>query len=222
MIEEDFRTRAARAIIAHRPEIVLGGDADDLGFRKTRDLLPQRERFVIGVVHGDQQLFDGQAPHFGQQGPGMGDRLLLEVVAERKIAQHFKERVMARGIAHVVEVVMLAACANTLLRRSGARHGARFHPGKDVLERDHASVREHQRRIVVRHKRRRGHHVVPLRAEVFQEGAADFVRRAHARRLGDRTALNKHDSAQGIIVQVLAVAVTIHAAAENTTASPIM
>jgi hypothetical protein len=36
----------------------------------------------------------------------MGDRLFLEIVAEGEISQHFKERVVPRRIADIVEVVM--------------------------------------------------------------------------------------------------------------------
>lgn len=38
----------------------------------------------------------------------MGDRLFLEIVAEREIAQHFKEGMVPRSIADIVEIVMLA------------------------------------------------------------------------------------------------------------------
>jgi hypothetical protein len=52
----------------------------------------------------------------GDQGPGEIDRLFLEVVAEREIAQHLEEGVVARGVADIVEVVVLAAGADAFLR----------------------------------------------------------------------------------------------------------
>ena len=45
----------------------------------------------------------------------MGNRLLFEIIAEREIAQHFEERMMACGVADIVEVIMLAAGAHALL-----------------------------------------------------------------------------------------------------------
>jgi hypothetical protein len=63
----------------------------------------------------------------------VGDRLFLEIVAEREVAQHLEERVVARGVADVVEVVVLAAGAHALLRGRGARHGARFQPVNTFL-----------------------------------------------------------------------------------------
>src|SRR5690606_13426947 len=56
MVVEDFRTRAARAGIAHRPEIVVGGDADDLLVRQAGDLLPEPGRLVVRVIDRDEQL----------------------------------------------------------------------------------------------------------------------------------------------------------------------
>ena len=54
------------------------------------------------------------------------DRLLLEVIAEREIAEHLEEGVVPRGIAHIVEIVVLAARTYALLAGGGARHGAGF------------------------------------------------------------------------------------------------
>ena len=179
MIEEDLGTRTAWAVVAHRPEIVLGGDADDAVGADTGDFLPQRKRLVIGVIDRDQQLVLGQAPFACQQCPGMGNCLFLEVIAERKIAQHFKKRVMPRGITDIVQIVVLAPGTNAFLRRCGTRSGARFKARKHVLERHHARVRKHQGRVVVRHQRRRRHHIVPVRAKVVEKGPADFVRRCH-------------------------------------------
>ena len=56
----------------------------------------------------------------GEQLPGEADRLLLEVVAEGEVAEHLEEGVVARGAAHLLEVVVLAAGAHALLRRGGA------------------------------------------------------------------------------------------------------
>ncbi len=55
VVIEDFRARAARAGIAHRPEIVAGRDADDLVVRQTGDLLPEVKGLVVRMIDGDQQ-----------------------------------------------------------------------------------------------------------------------------------------------------------------------
>jgi hypothetical protein len=51
----------------------------------------------------------------------------LKVVAERPVAQHFKESVMVYVLADIVKVIVLAPRANAFLGVSGARqlrHGA--------------------------------------------------------------------------------------------------
>jgi hypothetical protein len=43
----------------------------------------------------------------------VGDRLVLEIVAEREIAEHLEEGVVPGGVADIVEIVMLARPART-------------------------------------------------------------------------------------------------------------
>src|SRR4029450_12830592 len=119
MVVEDFRAGTARPGIAHGPEIVRGRDADDPAFRQAGDLAPQVEGFVVFREDRDQQLVLGEAVFLGHQAPGQIDRALLEIVAEREVAEHLEEGVMARGVAYILEVVMLAACADALLRSRG-------------------------------------------------------------------------------------------------------
>ena len=63
----------------------------------------------------------------------MVDRLILEIVAEREIPQHFEEGVVARGVADIVEVVVLAAGADAFLAAGRGRIGPRFSPVKTFL-----------------------------------------------------------------------------------------
>ena len=50
----------------------------------------------------------------------------LEIIAEGKIAQHFEKSVVARGVADIVEIIVLAAGAHAFLRGRGAAYRARF------------------------------------------------------------------------------------------------
>ena len=178
-VDEDFRTRAARPGIAHGPEIVAGGDADDALVREAGDLLPQRGRLVVGVVDRDEQLVLRQAEILGNQLPGELDRDVLEIVAEREIAEHLEEGEMARRIADIVEVVVLAAGAHRFLRGGGAAEWARLEAGEDVLELHHAGIGEHQCRIVARHERARGHHLVSVGPEEVEKCRPDLVDATH-------------------------------------------
>ena len=181
VIEEDFRTWTARAGIAHLPEIVRGRDADDPGFRQAGDLLPQVEGLVVLREHGDQKPLLGQREFLGDQVPGELDRAILEVIAEREIAEHLEEGVVARGVADIVEVVMLAAGADALLRGGGALIGAPLKTREHVLELHHARIGEHQGRVVARHQRRGRHLLVAVFREIIQKPRPDLVNAAHNR-----------------------------------------
>ena len=87
-----------------------------------------------------------ELPLLGQQRPGQRNGVVLEVVAEREIAEHLEERVMAKRRPDVVEVVVLAADAHALLRRGRARVVALLAAEEHVLELVHAGVGEEQRR----------------------------------------------------------------------------
>src|SRR6185437_5015968 len=104
-----------------------------------------------------------------------------EIVAEREIAEHFEESVVAGGVTDIVEVVVLAAGANAFLGARGLAVRPRFEAGEDVLERHHAGVDEHQRRVVVRHQWRRPDPRMAVLLEKIEEGTADVVRRDHGR-----------------------------------------
>ena len=108
-------------------------------------------------------------PDVGQQRPGERQRVLLEVVAEREVAEHLEERVMAERRPDVVEIVVLAADAHHLLRRRGARVVALLAAEEQVLELVHAGVGEEQRRIVGRDERRAGDDAVAVLLEVLRK-----------------------------------------------------
>ena len=159
VVKKDFRAGAAGAGVGHLPEVVrcvLGAlvvtNAHDALGRYAHFLGPDIVGLVILLVHGDPELVLGQAVDTGEQLPGVLDGVLLEVIAKRKITEHFEKRVMARGIADVLQVVVLAAGAHAALRAGGAGIGTRFLADEHVLELHHARVDEQQRRVVARNE----------------------------------------------------------------------
>jgi Xaa-Pro aminopeptidase len=66
-------------------------------------------------MHGDPEPVLRQAEHLGDEFPRPADGLFLEVIAEAEVAEHLEERVMAGGVADVLQVVVLAAGAHAAL-----------------------------------------------------------------------------------------------------------
>jgi hypothetical protein len=175
VVVENLGTRTAGAGIAHGPEIVRRGDAHDALIGQAGHLLPQVKGLIIVVIDRHPQLVLGQAVFLGNQVPGQRDGLFLEIIAEGEVTEHFKEGVVAGGVADIVEVVMLAAGAHAFLRGRGAGIGALLLAGEHVLELHHAGIGEHQGRVIARHQRRGFHHRMAVLAEIIQEGLADIA-----------------------------------------------
>ena len=56
---------------------------------------------------------------FGQQFPCKGDSVCFEIIPETEISEHFKERMVARCVADIVQIIVFAARAHTFLRARG-------------------------------------------------------------------------------------------------------
>src|SRR3546814_13213085 len=67
-------TGAARAGVAHRPEIIRCRYADDAAFGKPRDLAPKVKGVVIGMIDGDRQPGGIDAPAACDQIPRSEER----------------------------------------------------------------------------------------------------------------------------------------------------
>ena len=141
-IDVDLRAAAARAGVAHRPEVVGHAELADVIGR--HEIQPPLVGLVVArnalfaLEHRDVQRRGIEAPLLRQQVPRQLDRVVLEVVAEREVAEHLEERVMAQRGPDVVEVVVLAADAHALLRAGGARVVALLAAEEHVLELVHA------------------------------------------------------------------------------------
>ena len=179
MIVEDFRAGPARAGIAHGPEIVRRADPDDPGIVEAGDLFPQRCGFIVFGIDRDEQLFRIEREFLCAQLPAEFDGLFLEIVAEGEIPQHFKEGMVAGRVADIVEVIVLAAGADTFLRRGGARGRRGLGAGEDVLERHHAGIHEQQGRVVLRDQWRGRLTQMPPLLEEGEEGLANLVYAGH-------------------------------------------
>ena len=174
VVVEDLGARPAGAGVAHHPEVVLGATARE-PLRADADLVePDRLRLVVLLEYRDPEALGRQAKALGQQLPGKLDGLALEVVAEAEVAEHLEEGVMPRGVADVVEVIVLAAGAHAALRGRGAAETQVLQPQEHVLELHHAGVGEQERRVVAGHERTRLDDRVIERGKVIEERAPNF------------------------------------------------
>jgi hypothetical protein len=96
----DLRAAATGSGIAHRPEVVGHAELADLTLGE--EPTPHAVRLVIArdalfaLEHRRDQAFGIELPLLGEKRPRQRDRLVLEVVSEREVAEHLEERVMAQ------------------------------------------------------------------------------------------------------------------------------
>ena len=154
-IDMDLRAGAAGTRVAHLPEVVVLVAVDDVILRHV--LGPVAGCLVVAgdvflwrpLEHGHVEVFRIQLQHINEILPGHVDGALLEVVAKRPVAQHLKHRVVIRVVAHLLQVVVLAADAEALL---GIGTAARFRVAcakDDVLPLVHTCIRKHQRGVIL-------------------------------------------------------------------------
>ena len=115
----------------------------------------------------------------GNQLPGVGNGVLLEVVAKAEVAEHLEERMMAIGKADIFKIVVLAAGADALLRSGGARVVALFGAKEDILELVHAGVGKQQGGVIGGNQRGAVHLAVALLDKKVQEHASNIISGRH-------------------------------------------
>ena len=113
--------------VAHGPEVVGVAHALDPLGREAHLVDPDLLGLVVAVVHGDPQAVAVEAEDLGQQLPGHGDGVLLEVVAEAEVAQHLEEGAVVGVGADDLDV---EACGSTSARWSPAAMAPARHPTK--------------------------------------------------------------------------------------------
>ena len=117
-----LRAGTAGAGVPHLPEVVLAGAVDDTILRGV--LQPVASRLVVtaqpllgtAAEDGHVESILGQLEALREEGPGKLNRLALEVVAKGPVAQHLKHGVVVGIASYLLEVVVLAADAEALLR----------------------------------------------------------------------------------------------------------
>ena len=188
-VHVQLRAGTAGAGLAHHPEIILHAAVHHVHLGVHALGGKQLSPHIIGLlvkltgvalllvrgVHGGVQALHGEAPAFHNQLPGPGDGLFLEIVAERPVAQHFEEGVVVGVLTHILQVIVLAAGADALLRVGGAGGIPRRGPHAQEVRYKlvHACVREQQARAL-RHERGGRHYGMLLFLEKVEETLANL------------------------------------------------
>ena len=181
-VEVNLRAGAAGTRLAHLPEVVVLVAADDVVLGQILapvvvGLLVEGDAVLVGTLEdGGVHPLGGQVVDVVQQLPRPADGLLLEVVAVGPVAQHLEHGVVVGVVSDLLQVVVLARDAQTLLRigRTGILAGGVAQ--EDVLELVHARIGEHEGGVVLDDHGRRRHDGVTLACEEVQKCLADFVR----------------------------------------------
>ena len=177
---------AAGTGVRRLPEVLGPREPDDPLARhisrptRNRDLvLSELQLWIAGEDRRPQTL--RLEPHpLGHELPGEVDRAVLEVFAEGEVAEHLHEAEMPVRQADVVEVVLLAAGADRLLRRRHKWRGRRLLAEEPALHRLHPGDDEQGRRVVCRREDRgRGPAHMPLLLEEGEKSLAELVGGAH-------------------------------------------
>jgi hypothetical protein len=179
-VEVELGARAAGAGRAGLPEVVLPPEQDD-ALAGDADRTPAFDRLLVRTEtellvapeDADPDALLVEAEALGGQLEGELDGALLEVVADREVAEHLEEREMPVRHADVLDVRR----AKGLLARGQAARRRLLLAAEVGLEGLHAGRGEQHRRVVRGRNERRGRHAqVPALLEEGQERPADLGR----------------------------------------------
>ena len=140
------------------PEVILLAQADDAIRRHSHFLRPDIEGLIVVLVDAHPDPILRQLQHLGDELPGPGRGLVLEIVAEAEVAQHLKIGAVAGGLAHPLDV----GGADALLAGGHPLAGGRHLAGEELLHGRHARVDEQQGFVLLRYQREAGQPQMPL------------------------------------------------------------
>ena len=172
---------ATGACVAHLPEVVVLVAVDDVVGRQV--LGPVAGGLVIAgnilfgraLENSNIQILGVKMQHVDEIFPGVVDSSLLEVVAEAPVAEHLKHGMVVSVVAHLLQVVVLAAHAQAFLRVGAAAGLGVLGTQYDVLPLVHARISKHQRGVVLDNHRCRRDDNVSFRLEEFFVRVTDFI-----------------------------------------------
>src|SRR5207245_3097226 len=146
----NLRARSARSRIPHLPKIVFFIQTQDPVASDAGTGNPELCRVIVFAENRDPQLVDRQFEFSCQECPRVIDGFCLEVSAERKISEHLEKGLVPPRMSDVVQIVVLAAGADTFLAVCCRGVGTLLASEKHILELINSRIDEKQSRIISR------------------------------------------------------------------------
>ena len=180
-IEMNLRARSARTCVAHFPEVIMLVAVDDVVGRNVLQpvacslIIADKILFRTALEDRHIEVLRVELQHINEVFPRHIDGSLLEIVAERPVAEHLEHRVVIGIMPDFFQIIMLSADTQTLLAvRTSA--GFRVASAKDdVLPLVHAGIGKHQGRVILHYHRGRRNNLMTLRLEVLKERVAYLI-----------------------------------------------
>ena len=132
---------------------------------------PDCKSFVVVLINGNPDVVYRQLQHLRAEFPRPRGCLVLEIIAEREVAEHFKIGAVARCFAHALDI----GRADAFLAGGHPLAGRRDLPGEIFFHRRHAGIDEQEAVIVLRDEREARQAKVPLGFKKAQVFFAKFV-----------------------------------------------
>ena len=140
--------------------------------REARLGFPDFDGFIIIRINRNPEFVLRQFDNFRQEFPSPGNSFALEVITKGKVAQHFKERLMAGGAADIFDIAGTHAALTRGHTRAGRLHLAR----EEGLQRCHTCTNQEQGRVILRNQRETRQAKMPfLFCKELQISFAQFV-----------------------------------------------
>ena len=139
------RTAGTRAVL---PEVISLAEANDALCGNADLIVPDVEGLLVLLVDRGPEKLCGDLEGYGKEFPSPSDSLLLEVVAEGEVAEHFEECTVTRGVTYALKV----GGTDALLTGGNAVAGRNLLAGEELLHRRHTRVDEQKRLVVMRNE----------------------------------------------------------------------
>lgn len=105
------------------------------------------------MVEGEEKIVIWKEELNGDKVKGKDDRILIEIVEERKIEENIKESMMERGIKEIVKVVVIEEGEKEFMRCGREVIGEMLKESEKIIEMKNERIGENKSRIVERKER---------------------------------------------------------------------